>query len=84
MHGPFDVWCDSDWVFYDGMPNAANHRRQKAERSGAFWRPSEFALLDNFQCSAFNIALKVDRIELKSIRVFRIFVYHHEFAMKFF
>ncbi len=25
--------------------NAANHRRQKAERSGAFWRPSEFALL---------------------------------------
>jgi len=26
--------------------NAANHRRQKAERSGAFWRPSEFALLE--------------------------------------
>jgi hypothetical protein len=27
------------------MHNAANHRRQKAKRSGAFWRPSEFALL---------------------------------------
>ena len=25
--------------------NAANHRSQKAERRGAFWRPSEFALL---------------------------------------
>ncbi|MFH1130115.1 MAG: hypothetical protein V1754_02190, partial [Pseudomonadota bacterium] len=31
-------------------PNAANHRRQKAERrrSGAFWRPSAFALLGFF------------------------------------
>jgi len=29
--------------------NVANHRRQKTERrrSGAFWRPSEFALLGN-------------------------------------
>jgi|GEM_PF-6413878 len=27
---------------------AANHRRQKVERSGAFWRPSEFALLAMF------------------------------------
>jgi len=24
--------------------NAANHRSQKAERSGAFWRPRELAL----------------------------------------
>ena len=33
--------------------NAANHRQQKAERgtSGAFWRPSAFALL-----CAFNFA----------------------------
>ncbi len=30
------------------MHIAANHRRQKVERSGAFWRPSEFALLAMF------------------------------------
>ena len=26
----------------------ANHRRQKAPLRSAFWRPSEFALLDDF------------------------------------
>ncbi len=42
----YPVWCKlASNLSQIKMDTAAIHRRQKAERSGAFWRPCEIALL---------------------------------------